>query len=89
MRIDRFARVGAATLAAGLTLAGPHAAVAAADTGSDADTAAPAHSRTAAGQTLRAGRGRRLGTGLDRRGWQVREQGRARRGRDGPAVPRR
>ena len=58
MKIDSFARVGAATLAVGLTLAGPHVAVAAADTGGDADSAAPAHSRTAAAKpSARAGAG--------------------------------
>ena len=65
MGMDGFARVGAATLAAGLALAGPHAAVAAADAGGDGDTAAPAQSRSAAATPGRTA-GRTAGTAAPR-----------------------
>ena len=49
-----FARVSAAALAVGLSLAGPQAAVAAADSGSDADTAAAGTSDNSVGRAANA-----------------------------------
>ena len=56
MKIDGLARVGAVALAAGLSLAGPHATGAAADTGSDAETATATARTATAGATRPPGR---------------------------------